>query len=357
MGVSRIENSSPRISAIDVFCGAGGLTYGMRKAGIAVVAGIDLDPACRYPLTSNNRGTKFIEADVDLLKAADVHALFPEDGFRALVGCAPCQPFSPYAHGLAHDRDEKYSLVSRFCDLIVKTKPDVFSMENTLELKNYVVYSQFVSRLRRAGYGVTAYNVNCAEHGVPQSRKRLVVFGSLCGSVKLAKTKAKGLSVREAIGHLPPIAAGEVDSHDPLHRSAALSEINLARMKAAKPGGTWRDWQSDLRSPCHNKVTGSSFRSVYGRMEWDTAGPTITTQAFKFGTGRFGHPEQDRALSLREAALLQTFPPRYRFTRAGDPIHFSTVGRLIGNAVPVLLGRTIARSILLHLSGVTAPES
>ena len=337
--------------AVDVFCGAGGLTYGLRLGGLLVAAGIDLDPACKYPLEYNNPGTKFILADVATMPVDDVDELFHKGVPRILVGCAPCQPFSPYTHGLEHDRDPKWSLVDRFGDLVTGLRPDVLSMENTLELRNYAVFQRLLRRLRRAGYFVTTHNVNCADYGVPQARRRLVLLGSRTGYVDLVPPQGNLRTVRETIAHLPSLRAGEACKADPLHRAASLSPINLRRIRAARPGGTWRDWECHLRSPCHRKTTGRSFRSVYGRMEWDRVGPTVTTQSFKFGTGRFGHPDQDRAISLREAALLQTFPDSYRIVPPGEPVHFSTAGRLIGNAVPVALGRVIADSIVNHLEG------
>jgi DNA (cytosine-5)-methyltransferase 1 len=138
-----------------------------------------------------------------------------------------------------------------------------------------------------------------------------------------------------------------------LHRASALSPRNLRRIRASKPGGTWRDWTDDLVADCHKAETGETYPGVYGRMVWDLPAPTVTTQCHGFGNGRFGHPEQNRAISLREAALLQTFPRRYRFVAPDDPITFHHLGKLIGNAVPVRLGRIIGRSILKHVEALS----
>lgn len=138
-------------------------------------------------------------------------------------------------------------------------------------------------------------------------------------------------------------------SGDPLHQTATLSPTNLLRIRASKPGGTWRDWDPELVATCHRKRSGKTYPSVYGRMSWDEPAPTVTTQFFGFGNGRFGHPEQDRAISLREGAILQSFPKNYRFVKPGEPIHFSILGRLIGNAVPVKLGEAIGRSLVAHV--------
>ena len=156
-------------------------------------------------------------------------------------------------------------------------------------------------------------------------------------------------TVMDEIGALPSLNHGEADEADPLHCTSRLSEINARRIVASKPGGTWRDWDEDLVAKCHKVETGRGYSSVYGRMKWDEPSPTITTQFFGFGNGRFGHPEQPRALSLREGAMLQGFPRDYEFVPPGKRIQFKAVGRLIGNAVPVKLAAAIARAVRSHL--------
>ena len=155
--------------------------------------------------------------------------------------------------------------------------------------------------------------------------------------------------VRNYIYNLPQVDAGNVDPHDPMHRAARLSDINLQRIRASVPGGTWRDWPENLRCECHKKDSGKTYSSVYGRMSWDQIGPTITTQFYCYGTGRYGHPVQDRALTLREGALLQTFPPNYNFINPDRAFSFRDIARHIGNAVPVRLGEVIGLSIIAHL--------
>lgn len=157
------------------------------------------------------------------------------------------------------------------------------------------------------------------------------------------------MSVKETIGHLPPVKAGEMDKKDPLHRARFLSEINLLRIKATKEGGGWKDWPEELQLECHKKKSGSSYGSVYGRMRWNDVAPTMTTHCTGLGNGRFGHPEQDRAITLREASLFQTFPEGYKFYENDKTFNPSTISRHIGNAVPPLLGRVIAKSIKNHL--------
>ena len=158
--------------------------------------------------------------------------------------------------------------------------------------------------------------------------------------------------MREAIGEMVPLTAGGRDETDAMHAAATLSPMNLARIKASTPGGTWRDWPAELIARCHTKSTGKTYPAVYGRMTWDDPSPTITTQHFGFGNGRFGHPEQDRGISLREGAILQSFPPGYLFVEPGKPVEMSVVGRMIGNAVPVRLGQAIGESLIRHAAEI-----
>ena len=212
--------------------------------------------------------------------------------------------------------------------------------------------ASFVKRLEQE-YEVTARVVDCTRYGVPQRRKRLVLLASKLGRLALrAPTNPHGRlrTVRDFIGVLPPISAGQVHSRDPLHAAAKLSDMNLRRIRASVPGGTWHDWPGDLVTPCHRKRSGKWYRNVYGRMAWNEPSPTITTGCFSYGRGRFGHPEQDRAISLREAALLQTFPPNYEFVSPGRQPIFERVGRQIGNAVPVAMGEAIATSVAEHVA-------
>lgn len=157
------------------------------------------------------------------------------------------------------------------------------------------------------------------------------------------------MTVGDVIRHLAPIRAGGALSADRLHKASSMSKKNMRSILSSAPGGTWSDWDSGLRTTCHTKAAGMSYRSVYGRMEWDKPGPTITPQFYGFGHGRFGHPEQDRATSLREGALLQTFPLEYAFVPEGEDVCLNRMGGLIGNAVPVRLGAAIGRCIVKHV--------
>jgi DNA (cytosine-5)-methyltransferase 1 len=347
---SHINAENTTITCVDLFCGLGGLTHGLIKGGIQVVAGIDVEPQCRFPYESNNN-TVFIQKDVSKLSGNEILDLFGDGKLRLLAGCAPCQPFSTYSRkGRQVRNDTKWDLVSDFGRLIQETQPDFVTMENVPQLLEHKVFKDFVANL--TGYATWWGIVNCIQYGVPQTRKRLVLLASRFGSVELLppdSVKAPYKTVREAISHLPALRAGCSDPNDALHAACSLSDLNLHRIRASKPGGTWRDWDESLVAECHRKRSGQTYPSVYGRMEWDTPAPTITTQCFGFGNGRFGHPEQDRAISLREAAILQTFPDNYRFLAPSERVCFSKLGRLIGNAVPVRIGEVVGRSLLEHV--------
>jgi len=339
------------LSAVDLFCGVGGLTHGLLKEGITVSAGVDIDPKCQYPYEKNNR-CLFVEEDVAKLSGFEVASFFPVNHTKILMGCAPCQPFSTYMRGKKERQLHKWGLLSAFARIIREADPEIVSMENVPQLEKEVIFKRFVTSLRSLGYCVAYSNVNCWWYGVPQTRTRLVLFASKYGPINLVAPThpfRRRRTVRHAIERLEPIKAGGTSTQDTLHRASALSPRNLRRIGASKPGGTWRDWTDDLVADCHKAETGETYPGVYGRMAWDGPGPTVTTQCHGLGNGRFGHPEQNRAISLREAALLQTFPRRYKFVAPDDPVTFHHLGRLIGNAVPVRLGRIIGRSILKHL--------
>ena len=225
-------------------------------------------------------------------------------------------------------------------------------MENVPQLRERAVFDRFLAILDEAEYSITYAVVRCADYGVPQTRRRLVLLASRSGPIDLEPpTHGDGryATARETIGHLEPIGAGGASTDDPLHVASGLSARNMERIQHSKPGGTWRDWNVDLRADCHLKDSGRTFPGVYGRMRWDKPAPTITTQFNGYGNGRFGHPQQDRAISLREGALLQTFPAEYSFVPDGAPVRIAQLARLIGNAVPVRLGEAIGRSIVAHL--------
>lgn len=347
-----------RISAVDLFCGAGGLTFGLARTGIDVRLGVDIEPSCGYPI-SHNTSAKFSNEDVTTIDAQIVADAFVPGTISLLAGCAPCQPFSTYARGAKQVADKRrgignkddWKLVGKFGELIREIKPDLVTMENVPPLEKNEIFFKLLEDLE--GYSVSYRVIECTQIGLPQARKRLVLVASRLGEIKIPSFQEQPVSVRDTIGALPSLAAGAQDLNDRMHRASKLSSINLDRIRASMPGGTWKDWEPSLRAACHQKESGATYPSVYGRMQWDQPAPTITTQCFGFGNGRFGHPDQDRAISLREAAMLQGFPKTYSFVPENKPISFSKMGKLIGNAVPVTLAEAIGRIFVKHAEAST----
>ncbi len=350
----RQQGGNPeRVVCVDLFCGAGGLTRGLIDAGIEVRYGVDFDANCRYPYETNN-GAKFVEKSVANLDPWEVADWFAGANATVLAGCAPCQPFSNYALRYQKEdkveSDQRWSLLKHFGRLAANLLPDIVTMENVPTVTKHAVFKNFESTLENLGYHVWVDVIDCAEYGLPQRRNRTVLLASLHGEIALLEpTTPKRRTVEHAIKGLPVLRQGCTSAADRLHTASRLSDLNLERINHSTPGGTWRDWPRHLVAECHLKETGKKYPAVYGRMRYDEPSPTLTTQFYGFGSGRFGHPTQARGLSLREGALLQGFPMDYSFVADDQPIVFKTLGRMIGNAVPVDLGRVIGESILDHV--------
>ena len=344
------KNINKNIAVIDLFCGVGGLTCGLKKAGLNVVAGFDSDDTCKFAYEYNNKA-KFINCDISKIDSSEICKYYKNDDIKILVGCAPCQTFSRQTNKYKdRTKDEKWNLLKYYAKHIENIKPDIISMENVPELVNFDIFQYFIDVLERNNYYISYQIVDCSKYGLPQKRRRLVLLASKYGKIDLIKPNKNQVyrTVETEIKKLPKLNNGEQCKTDPLHRCAKLSDLNLKRIKQSIPGGTWQDWDKELLPDCYKKSSGKSYSAVYGRMKWDSPSPTMTTQFYVYGTGRFGHPEQNRGLSLREGALLQTFPNEYKFIE-NDAYSLKIIGRHIGNAVPVDLGEIIGKSIQKHL--------
>lgn len=339
-----------KIEAVDLFCGVGGLTRGLEDAGIDVKAGFDMDEECKFAYEENNEA-EFVAKDVKAVVPEDIEERFSDDSYTMIAGCAPCQPFSSMSN-VDTKRDSKWALLKEFARLVEEVEPDFVTMENVPELQNHEILEEFKERLESAGYNVSGGTVYAPDYGVPQTRNRFILMASKHSDITLpdeTHSEEEHPTVREKIESLEKLEAGERSDKDPLHWAAGLSSTNIERIQHSEPGGTWEDWPERLKLECHKKDSGSTFTAVYGRMEWDKPAPTMTTQCYAYGSGRFGHPEQDRAITLREAAIFQTFGENYKFFKSKEETPKKTkIGRWIGNAVPVKLGTEIGNKFLTH---------
>lgn len=258
------------IGVIDLFCGIGGLSHGMFKEGFDIIAGFDIDDTCKYAYENNNK-SKFYNQDIKTVTIEQINNLFANYDIKVLAGCAPCQPFSSYAFKVKDKDKNKYDLLYEFGRIVEGVLPDIVTMENVsqiLSFKQKPVLNDFVDLLKKNQYQVDYKIVYCPDYGIPQTRKRIVLLASRLGKISLippTHTKNKYKTVRQTIGKLPPIKAGEICPSDPLHRARALSELNLRRIESTPIKGSWKDWDESLILDCHKKDSGKSFGSVYGR--------------------------------------------------------------------------------------------
>lgn len=339
------------IKAIDFFCSGGGMTCGLKQAGINVIAGIDNDPSCQDTYEKNNPGSEFILADVFKLKAKDLKdklRIKRHDDNLILIGCSPCQFWSIIRTNKTKSSKSKNLLIEfkRFVDYF---NPGYILVENVpgiLEKKEKSGLDDFVFDLENKGYKVHYEIVNMSDYGVPQSRKRFsLVATRLKKEIIFPKMKdGKKVLVKDVLGEkngFPRVKPGYRDISSFNHSVAGLSEKNLARLKKTSlNGGSWLDWAND-NTLKRKSYRGKGFRDNYGRMHWYKPAPTITTKFFSISNGRFVHPEENRAISIREGATLQTFPQNYIF-------YTNSIGgaaRMIGNAVPPLFAKQLGEVI------------
>ena len=337
------------MKAMDFFCGGGGLTRGLLDAGFEVVAGFDNDERCRATYERNNPAAAFVHANIKSLETEDVTARLKSGSSEDILfaGCAPCQPFSSQRKRNGSRRGA--TLMREFGRLVEAVLPGFVLIENVpgiAKVGGFSTYRRFLKLLQSNGYRF-AWGVLDAKHfGVPQNRRRLVLLANRNGQPGLPR-RAFGKNLRpfvtvgQTIRHFPPIAAGEKHAEVHNHVAASITPLNLERLRATPhDGGDRRAWPDHLWLECH-KDDYSGHTDVYGRMYWDRPAPTLTGRCHSISNGRYGHPNQDRAISLREAAALQSFPDSYVFSGSNKHIAMQ-----IGNAVPVELAKQLGEHIL-----------
>ena len=342
------------IKAIDFFCGAGGLTRGLLDAGIEVLAGVDNDERLQETYTHNNNPSRFINEDID---AIDIHELRKElkiqdEDTTLYAACTPCQPFSTLSRRNWEDDDRK-SLLLTFAEIVKGCPPDFILVENVPGLNNgsgKEIYNEFLEILKDCEFSEPVADLLDAKHfGVPQTRKRFILLASKEGSISLptpVTDPSQFVTVKKCIGEYPEIADGE-ESEDCLNHKTRELQSHHKRIVEAVPknGGSRGDiTDTSILLKCHQDRP-DAHKDVFGRMAWDQPAPTLTSRCSDVYSGRFIHPEQDRGISLREAAALQTFRDDYEFF--GTSI--TGIARQIGNAVPVKLAKHLGESILNSL--------
>jgi len=349
------------LTAIDAFCGAGGLSLGLSQVGFNVLAGFDIDAKCIETQKNNPQRIQHaaIQADVkEMLNGK----LLEISGIKAgeldlLAGGPPCQGFS-VQRTIGKDHDVRNLLVDDYGDLIAEVKPLFFLMENVPGIggkRGREIVERFKKRMFSLGYFCHDSILDTQDYGVPQRRRRFILVGERLSENGPFFEWPKKIqlntmnSVRSAIGHLPPPPLDGSDHPDHYgHRADRISEKNRARLMALKEGQARDDLPEHLLADCH-KISSNliGHRNVYGRMAWEEVAPTITARFDSFTRGKFGHPDQLRSISLLEGSLLQTFPIDYRFL--GTKVE---IARQIGNAVPpkfaAVLGQSIAQAIAKH---------
>ena len=354
------ERPGKALDVWDFFCGCGGTSAGLAAAGLTILGGLDLDAEAAATYRSNFPEAAFIERDIRAVDPREVSdAMTRSRGSRLVVSaCAPCQPYTNF-HRKSSRRTEQRTLLLRLLPFIDHLGPDFVFVENVPGLHKVPgasTFNRFVTALQRRGFHVTWRIVDCRSYGVPQRRRRLVMLASALGDLTIPPAthgRTPGLlppsTVEDWIGHFPPIADGEAHARIPNHQAAKLTDLNLRRIRATPPGGGRADWPEALRLDCHREHRGHS--DVYGRMSWDAAAPVLTTKCTSLSNGRYGHPDQHRPISVREAAALQTFPDDFRFVG-----RIKSATRQIGNAVPVLLAQAVGYAIVAH-SAEYAPDA
>lgn len=326
---TQVANTKP--TAIDLFSGCGGLTAGLKKAGFRVLGAVDVDPLSVKTYKANHRDVTLWGRDIRELKPQELLDTLglKKGGLDLLAGCPPCQGFSTMRtlNGAVRVDDLRNDLLLEFARFVETLRPRAVMMENVPGLAEDERFEAFCSKLKKLGYQGDYRILNVADYGVPQRRRRLIYLAGMDMEIPFAEKNGRQKTVKEAIGSLPK--AGQ--SGDPVHdmpESRTPKVLEIIR-RIPKDGGSRRDLPEEFHLECHKRCSG--FKDVYGRMAWNDVAPTITSGCFNPSKGRFLHPEENRAITMREAALLQGFPPRYKFPTTDNK---SAVALMIGNALP-----------------------
>ena len=334
-----------KYNSIDLFAGCGGLSEGLKQAGFQTIAACEIDPVAVAAYKLNHPDVTVFENDIKLVDTSEVKKLLGSEPLHLLAGCPPCQGFSSLRrlNKKGSVRDRRNSLVDEYYRFIKKLRPLTIMMENVPGLQNYFKFQDMIKKLERMGYQLDTAVVNVADYGVPQRRKRLIVVGSLLNKIKIAPSVNIKKTVAMCIGSIESIQV----TKDPLHKIVAKHTDKIMKMIRLIPqdGGSRTELPRKYILECH-KRDNVGFNDVYGRLKWDDYSSTITGGCLNPSKGRFLHPSEHRAITAREAALLQTFPMDYEFPTNATK---TKIALMIGNALPPEFCRLQAKNILDHL--------
>lgn len=337
----------------DFFSGCGGTSAGLRRAGMTPILALDFDDEASKTYRKNFPQAAFVYDDVRRVHTGDLEPFFERERTTPVLisACAPCQPFSKQ-NRQKKEGDRRITLLSELHRFIERFRPELLLVENVPGLEagksgDTKPFEELIRLLDKLGYHHDSGVLRALDFGVPQNRRRLFLIASAFGPVKLPEPThgtedRPHPTVRDAIYRFPPIEAGETHPVIKNHKACALSETNLERIRSTPEGAGRLSWNDDLKLDCHKDVKG--YSDVYGRMWWDRAAPAMTTRCNSLSNGRFGHPTQDRAISIREAAAIQTFDDDFEFVGS-----MNGMARQVGNAVPVELAHAVGRALLEHV--------
>jgi DNA (cytosine-5)-methyltransferase 1 len=362
-----IQNKNKRIAVFDFFCGCGGTSRGFQRSGIDIAFALDIDPDAKSTFIKNFPQTVFCDKSITKLTTSDLQPTIDKykDSYKLFCGCAPCQPFTKQ-NTESPKLDPRKGLLTEFGMVIEEYRPDFVFVENVPGLQKVPKHKHgpfpgFKELLAKMGYHITYGVVAAQDYGAPQLRRRFVLLASKHGEINIPVPTFGNnrdnpyKTVRDAIGNLPAIEAGETYNADEVlnHRAADLSELNMTRIKASvHDGGGRNNWPRNLWPECYtrknkNGEIHSGHTDCYGRLWWDKPATGLTTRCVSYSNGRFGHPEQNRALSVREAARLQGFDDKFEFTG-----NLNSMARQIGNAVPVDLAFAMGNHFIKHIEAI-----
>lgn len=366
-GTVMINHVKKNISVFDFFCGCGGTSRGFQKAGMDIAFALDVDKDAKNTFTKNFPSTDFCDKSIKKLTVLDFqHTLDKyKDSYKLFCGCAPCQPFTKQ-NTESPKQDERKDLLTYFGTIVKECEPDFVFVENVPGLQKvpnhkHGPFPAFEELLHKLNYQIAYGVVAAQDYGAPQLRRRFVLLASRHGEISIPEpTHGKDSdtpykTVYDAIADLPAITAGESYAGNNLlnHRAAMLSEINLERIKASvHDGGGRNNWPRALWPECYTRInedgtTHSGHTDCYGRLWWEKPATGLTTRCISYSNGRFGHPVQDRAISVREAARLQGFDDSFEFTG-----NLNSMARQIGNAVPVDLAFAMGKQFIKHIEAI-----